>query len=64
MQQRSKSIKKVKVSQGVKELRALYDVDRSKIGAGGFGSVYLAQDKHDPNHKVAIKVLNKSEMSQ
>lgn len=59
MQRKQAKVKKVKVNQGVKELRTLYDVDRNKIGEGAFGSVFLAQDKHDPNHKVAIKVLNK-----
>ena len=47
--------------QGVKELKMNYHVD-SKVkilGAGAFGRVFLTYNKHNPDHWVAIKVIDK-----
>ena len=33
------------------------------LGKGNFGKVYKATDKFNPEHQVAIKVINKNSMS-
>ena len=33
------------------------------LGTGSFGKVFMATNKADPTHKVAIKVLNKSKLT-
>ena len=49
--------------QGVKQLKKQYEIREKALGKGTFGKVYMGQDKKDSSHKVAIKVLNKSKMS-
>jgi len=44
---------------GVKHLNKTYNIDTVAIGAGAYAKVYKAVDKHDPSHKVAIKVMDK-----
>lgn len=50
--------------QGVKQLKKQYEIREKALGKGTFGKVYMGQDKKDASHKVAIKVLNKSKMSE
>ena len=51
------------MTQGVKELRAQYNINRNVLGAGAFGQVFKAVNKKDKSLDVAIKVINKKEMS-
>lgn len=44
-------------------MKKQYDIQQKALGKGTFGKVYRAVDKKDPDHVVAIKVLNKSKMS-
>ena len=55
--------KRVTVTQGVKELRAQYNINRNVLGSGSFGQVFKAVNKKDKTMEVAIKVINKLEMS-
>lgn len=48
---------------GVKELRMTYAIGKL-LGNGSYGKVYLAHNKSNPEHKVAIKVINKVEMDE
>ena len=34
------------------------------LGAGAFGQVFLTSNKHDKNHQVAVKVLDKQKLSE
>ena len=47
--------------QGVHELKQNYHInaDTRVLGAGAFGKVFLAKNKHDASFEVAIKVLDK-----
>jgi len=42
----------------VKELRATYNIGRL-LGNGSYGKVFYAVNKHDKQHKVSIKVIEK-----
>jgi len=46
----------------MKELKSLYHIDREVLGSGAFGKVFLGHCKSD-THKVAIKVIDKSNFS-
>ena len=50
--------------QGAKELKQNYIIDNNTkiLGSGAFGKVFLTHNKHDSNHQVAIKVMNKSKL--
>ena len=52
------------VKQGAKELKQNYEInnDTKVLGNGAFGKVFLTNNKHDTNHQVAIKVMNKSKL--
>ena len=54
----------VKITQGVKELKQQYVINKERLGTGSYGQVYLAVDRKDPDQKVAIKVINKQRMSK
>jgi serine/threonine protein kinase len=40
----------------------LYNIGKV-LGSGSFGKVFLAENKADPDQKVAIKVISKSKLS-
>ena len=46
-----------------KELKATYDIDRNVLGKGSFGTVYKGTNKQNKNHKLAIKAIDKSKLS-
>jgi calcium-dependent protein kinase len=46
---------------GIKELRMTYSIGKL-LGNGSYGKVYLATHKSNQEHKVAVKVINKTEM--
>jgi hypothetical protein len=50
--------------QGVHELKLNYLIDDNTkvLGVGSFGKVFMTTNKHDPNFKVAIKVLDKEKL--
>jgi len=50
--------------QGAKELKANYQIDNNTkvLGSGAFGKVFLTFNKNYVDHKVAIKVMNKSKL--
>ena len=54
----------VKITQGVKELKQQYVINKERLGTGSYGQVYLAVDRKDPDQKVAIKVINKQKMTK
>ena len=51
--------------QGVNELKKNYYIDKNTkvLGMGAFGKVFMTYNKHDPDMKVAIKVLDKAKLS-
>jgi len=55
----SKAIKEKvnKLSNATMEVRRLYNVKDTLLGAGAFGKVFLAESKENPDVKFAIKVL-------
>jgi serine/threonine protein kinase len=48
---------------GIQELRNSYQIGRL-LGNGSYGKVYLATNKSNKEHKVAVKVINKQEMDE
>jgi len=50
--------------QGAKELKNNYNIDNDTkvLGSGSFGKVFLTFNKHNTEHQVAIKVLNKKKL--
>ena len=48
----------------VKVLRATYDIDKKVLGSGSFGKVFLANDKKNPDFKVAVKVIDKRKLDE
>lgn len=55
---------KTKAKSGVAELKLNYKIsnDTEVLGAGAFGKVFLSESIANPEHKVAIKVLNKHKL--
>merc|ERR1711957_617045 len=53
-----------KAGQGVSELKQNYVISKhsQQLGAGAFGSVFKTSNIHNPNHHVAIKVLDKNKL--
>ena len=51
--------------QGAKELKQNYNIDNNTkvLGSGAFGKVFLTFNKHNTEHQVAIKVMNKKKLS-
>ena len=47
---------------GVNELKMLYNI-KNVLGSGSFGKVFLAENKADTSHKVAVKVISKSKLT-
>lgn len=62
---KSKSTKNtsMRFNQGVTQLRQNYDINPKLLGTGSFGKVFMATNKSDSSHRVAIKVLNKSKLT-
>ena len=54
----------VQSQSSVDKLRSQYDINRKVLGSGSFGKVFLAQNKEDPTIQIAIKVMNKRDMSE
>ena len=50
--------------QGAKQLKQNYLIDNNTkvLGHGAFGKVFLTHNKHNKEHEVAIKVLNKNKL--
>lgn len=46
---------------GIVELRSSYDIGKL-LGNGSYGKVYLATNKSNKEHKVAVKVICKTDM--
>lgn len=53
--------KEPRQQQGVSELKKNYIISKKskQLGSGAFGSVFKTSNIHNPNHHVAIKVLDK-----
>ena len=47
----------------VDKLKSQYDINMKVLGSGSYGKVFLAQNKQDATIKIAIKVMNKRDMS-
>ena len=47
----------------VDKLKSQYDINMKVLGSGSYGKVFLAQNKEDATIKIAIKVMNKRDMS-
>jgi serine/threonine protein kinase len=52
-----KTTRFVPIKAGVKQLRQIYNINPKVLGAGSFGKVFLAENKQNVEHKVAIKVI-------
>lgn len=44
------------------KLNYIIDERTKVLGVGSFGKVFLSTNKHNPNFKVAIKVLDKEKL--
>lgn len=53
----------MKVHANLSQLKAQYNIEQKVLGKGAFGKVYRAEDRMNPEFKVAIKVLNKDKMT-
>lgn len=55
---------KTSQKQGAKELKQNYQIDNNTkvLGSGAFGKVFLTFNKHNQEHQVAIKVMNKKKL--
>lgn len=51
-------------TQGIKELRKQYTIQRDPLGAGSYGQVFKATNIKDNTHVVAIKVIEKTGLSK
>lgn len=51
--------------QGAKELKQNYQIDSHThvLGTGAFGKVFKTHNKHNKDHLVAIKVMNKAKLA-
>ena len=51
--------------QGVHELKQNYLIDEKTkvLGVGSFGKVFMSSNRHNPDFKVAIKVLDKEKLN-
>ena len=47
-----------------RNLRAIYEIETKVLGSGSYGNVFRAVSKRDRTIKVAIKVINKSLLSE
>jgi len=47
-----------------RDLKAIYEIETKVLGSGSYGNVFWAVCKRDNSVKVAIKVINKSILSQ
>ena len=47
-----------------RDLKAIYEIETKVLGSGSYGNVFRAVSKRDSTVKVAIKVINKSLLSQ
>ena len=48
----------------VDKLKSQYDINMKVLGSGSYGKVFLAQNKEDATIKIAIKVMNKRDMTE
>ena len=48
---------------GIKELRMTYQIGKL-LGNGSYGKVFLATNKKDRSHQVAIKVIDKTDLDE
>lgn len=46
------------------DLKAVWDIGAKPLGQGAYGTVYKATSKSDPNHHVAIKIIDKSKLDR
>ena len=57
-----------KTKMSLKQLKQNYEFDHQDqsnpqiLGQGGFGKVFLSNNKHNPDQKVAIKVMSKAKL--
>ena len=53
-----------KQKQGAKELKFNYKIDNDThvLGSGAFGKVFKTFNKHNTDHLVSIKVMNKAKL--
>ncbi len=54
----------VQTKADVKQLRQCYNINPKVLGSGSFGKVFLAENKQDTSHVVAIKVIHKAKLKQ
>mmetsp|Transcript_39669 Transcript_39669/g.45549 ORF Transcript_39669/g.45549 Transcript_39669/m.45549 type:complete len:113 (+) Transcript_39669:32-370(+) len=60
---KSKSVFRPMSEDALEELKKFYEVEDTTLGKGAFGKVFKAQSLTDKNFQVAIKMLNKKNMS-
>ena len=47
-----------------KELKATYEIDQNILGKGSFGTVYKATNKKNKNQLMAIKAIDKLNLTE
>ena len=60
----SKKKEFVESKANVETLKALYEINMKVLGSGSYGKVFLAKNKKDETIQIAIKVINKKNMSE
>ena len=54
----------VRTQANYKDLQSVYDIDKNVLGKGSFGTVYKGTNKSNPNLQIAIKAIDKKNLTK